>query len=169
MALACAPRSGRGPATAAAGRLHRPTGAGPEFRYARTMERNTRQRMAIREAIARAGRPLLPQEVLESAQAAAPGLSIATVYRNLRSLVEEGALRPVVLPGENARYEPAGTGHHHHFQCLSCQRVYEVDACPGDLAWLAPPGFSVEDHDLTLYGRCRNCGPRSRGEARPGP
>jgi Fur family ferric uptake transcriptional regulator len=107
------------------------------------MERNTRQRTAIREAIAQAGRPLLPQEVLEAAQEGAPSLSIATVYRNLRTLVDEGELRLVVLPGENARYEPAGGGHHHHFQCLQCQRVFEVEACPGNLASLAPPGFTV--------------------------
>jgi Fur family ferric uptake transcriptional regulator len=123
------------------------------------MERNTRQRTAIREAIAQAGRPLLPQEVLQAAQPGAPGLSIATVYRNLRTLVEDGLLRTVVLPGENARYELADTGHHHHFQCRLCQRVFEVEACPGNLASLAPAGFTVEDHDLTLYGRCCDCGP----------
>lgn len=123
------------------------------------MERHTRQRAAIREAMARAGRPLLPQEVLEVAQAAAPGLSIATVYRNLKLMVDEGEIRTVMLPGENTRYELAGDGHHHHhFQCTRCQRVFEVEACPGDLASLAPAGFTVEDHDLTLYGRCRECG-----------
>ncbi len=130
------------------------------------MERNTRQRTAIREAIAQAGRPLLPQEVLEAAQGGAPGLSIATVYRNLRALIDDGQLRPVVLPGENARYELAGGGHHHHFQCLQCQRVFEVDACPGDLASLAPAGFAVEDHDLTLYGRCSDCALARAGKAR---
>jgi Fur family ferric uptake transcriptional regulator len=131
------------------------------------MERNTRQRAAIREAIAQAGRPLLPQEVLDAAQAGAPGLSIATVYRNLRTLLDEGELRSVMLPGENARYELAGGGHHHHFQCLRCQRVFEVEACPGNLAALAPPGFRVEDHDLTLYGRCAECAAASapRGRA----
>ena len=122
------------------------------------MGRNTRQKTAIREAIVRAGRPLLAQEVLEAAQVLAPGLSIATVYRNLKSLVDDGALRAVLLPGANPRYEPADSGHHHHFQCLKCERVFEVDACPGDLASLAPSGFTVEDHDLTLYGRCRDCG-----------
>jgi Fur family ferric uptake transcriptional regulator len=129
------------------------------------MERNTRQRTAICEAIAQAGRPLLPQEVREAAQSMAPGLSIATVYRNLRTLVDEGELRSVLLPGANARYEVARRGHHHHFQCLMCQRVFEVDACPGNLASLAPAGFSVEDHDLTLYGRCRECGPALAGRA----
>jgi Fur family ferric uptake transcriptional regulator len=123
------------------------------------MERNTRQRTAIRDAIAQSGRPLLPQEVLESAQASTPGLSIATVYRNLKSLTDDGTLRTVLLPGENARYELAHTGHHHHFQCRQCQRVFEVDACPGDLSHLAPAGFTVDDHDLTLYGRCAECAP----------
>jgi Fur family ferric uptake transcriptional regulator len=132
------------------------------------MERNTRQRTAIREVIAQAGRPLLPQEVLEAAQAITPGLSVATVYRNLRTLVDEGELRPVVLPGENARYELAGGGHHHHFQCLTCQRVFEVDACPGNLASLAPAGFTVQDHDLTLYGQCSDCGAR-RSKRASGP
>lgn len=123
------------------------------------MERNTRQRTAIRDAIARADRPLLPQEVLDAAQQAVPGLGIATVYRNLKQLVEDGELQPVNLPGENVRYEAVGHLHHHHFQCRQCQRVFDVHACPGDLSRLAPQGFTVEDHELTLYGRCSTCAP----------
>ncbi len=133
------------------------------------MERHTRQGAAIREAIAQAGRPLLPREVLDAAQAGAPGLSIATVYRNLRNLLDEGELRMVVLPGESARYERAGSAHHHHFQCRRCQRVFDVPACPGDLAALAPPGFTVEDHDLTLYGCCTDCAPTRAGGLRRSP
>ncbi|NUZ06690.1 Fur family transcriptional regulator [Piscinibacter koreensis] len=125
------------------------------------MERNTRQRAAIREAIAQADRPLLPLEVLEAAQLQAPGLGIATVYRNLKALVQEGELQPVSLPGENLRYELFGRPHHHHFQCAQCNRVFEVHACPGDLSKLAPAGFVVDDHELTLYGRCKECLARS--------
>ncbi len=123
----------------------------------RQMERNTRQRDAIRDAIVRAERPLLPQEVLAAAQEHAQGLGMATVYRNLKALVEDGELRAVTLPGENPRFEPAGHQHHHHFQCNACQRVFDVHACPGDLTRMAPQGFVVEDHDLTLYGRCKDC------------
>ena len=97
------------------------------------MERNTRQRSAIRDAIAQAQRPLLPQEVLEAARTEVPGLGIATVYRNLKALVEEGELQVVNLPGENPRFEVVGHRHHHHFQCRQCQRVFDVHACPGDL------------------------------------
>lgn len=131
------------------------------------MERNTRQRMAIRDAIALAQRPLLPQEVLGAAQSQVPGLGIATVYRNLKAMVDEGELQAVTLPGENPRFELAGHGHHHHFQCRHCARVFDVHACPGDLQRLAPAGFRVDGHDLTLYGRCRDCAaPPARRSAR---
>jgi Fur family ferric uptake transcriptional regulator len=129
------------------------------------MERNTRQRAAIRDAIAQAHRPLLPQEVLGAAQQGVPGLGIATVYRNLKALVEEGELRLVHLPGENPRFELVGHQHHHHFQCRACQRVFDVHACPGDLSAMAPQGFTVEDHDLTLYGRCSECVPAAPAPA----
>ena len=126
------------------------------------MERNTRQRTAIRIAIEHANRPLLPGEVLAAARRDVPGIGIATVYRHLKCLVEEGALLAVNLPGENPRYEAATHCHHHHFQCVGCNRVFDVHACPGDLTRLAPAGFTVERHDLTLYGRCAECGlPRS--------
>lgn len=121
------------------------------------MERSTRQRAAIRAAVDHAARPLLAQEVLELAQQDVPGLGLATVYRNLKSLVEVDELQVVQLPGENPRYERAGHQHHHHFQCRGCQRVFDVHACPGNLARLAPAGFSVQDHELTLYGLCASC------------
>lgn len=123
------------------------------------MERSTRQRVAIRAAIDAAGRPLSPQEVLKASQIEVEGLGMATVYRNLKLLVEAGEIQTVNLPGESARYEPAHQDHHHHFQCKVCHRVFDVHACPGNLAKLAPDGFIVESHDLTLYGRCGECAP----------
>lgn len=130
------------------------------------MERSTRQRTAIRAVIDAAGRPLSPQEVLEAAQAEVPALGLATVYRNLKLLVEEGEIAAVTLPGESARYEHAQHAHHHHFQCTTCRRVFDVHDCPGDLAKLAPAGFTVEHHELTLYGRCDECKPVRRAAPR---
>ena len=133
------------------------------------MERSTRQRTAIRAAIDQAQRPLSPQEVLDAAQAEVSGLGLATVYRNLKLLQDAGEIQPVNLPGDNPRYESSLHAHHHHFQCTTCQRVFDVHQCPGDLANLAPKGFTVEHHELTLYGRCNECpAPRkpSRGAHR---
>lgn len=121
------------------------------------MRRHTQQRDAIRQAFERSDRPLSHQEIHEAAARLAPGLGIATVYRNVRSLVEDGWLRPVDLPGAPSRYEVAGKGHHHHFHCRRCDRLYEVERCPGDLRSLAPRGFLPESHEIILYGLCRAC------------
>lgn len=120
-------------------------------------ERDTQQRRAIRSAIERADRPLSPREVLDEAQPLSPGLGIATVYRALKNGVEGGWLQPVDLPGEPPRYEPTGKEHHHHFHCRTCDRVYEIEGCPNDLRNLTPAGFTLETHEIVLYGRCADC------------
>jgi len=120
------------------------------------MERDTRQRRAIRRAFETSGRPLSPREVRAAAHRHAPTLGLATVYRNLRSLVEEGWLVPVEVPGEPARYEPAGKRHHHHFRCRRCDRLFELGGCRRPVP-RAPRGFVVESHELTLFGRCAAC------------
>jgi Fur family ferric uptake transcriptional regulator len=125
----------------------------------RAMERDTQQRRAIREAIERASRPLSPREVLELARPFCPGLGIATVYRTLKVWVEEGRLAQVDLPGEPPRYEATGKAHHHHFHCRACDRVYELQGCPEGLRRMTPEGFSLEAHEVVLYGRCAACSP----------
>ncbi|MFT4192157.1 MAG: transcriptional repressor [Comamonas sp.] len=132
------------------------------------MERNTRQRNAIQTAIDEARRPLSPQEVLDAAQRDVPGMGIATVYRNLKSMLEAGAIELVVLPGDNPRYESrqAAQHHHHHFQCRACARVFDVPGCVAGYEQLAPAGFTVEGHELTLYGLCADCA-ATAGERAP--
>ncbi len=124
------------------------------------MQRNTQQRAAIRRAFERADRPLSPAEALIVAQETVPGLGIATVYRNVKALVERQWLAEVVLPGAPSRYEVAGKLHHHHFRCRICDRVFEVEACPPDFTTLTPRGFRLESHDITLFGRCADCARR---------
>ena len=122
-----------------------------------TPNRNTRQRRAIREAFALADRPLNPNEVLELAATDEQGVGIATVYRNIKALVEEGWLTTVELPGESARYELAGKAHHHHFHCKGCGKVFELAGCLTGFKALAPPGFQVTGHEVLLYGTCQTC------------
>lgn len=121
------------------------------------MERNTRQKAAVRSALVVARRPLTPQEVLEAAQRDVPGLGIATVYRTLKSMLGDGSAVAVDLPGSVTRYEMAHHGHHHHFHCKACERVFEVEGCPPDLGRFAPPGFVLDGHEVVLYGRCATC------------
>ena len=132
-----------------------------------TFQRGTRQRAAIRHAIDAAKRPLLPQEILELAQRQVAELGIATVYRNIKLLQEAGEIHAVELPGEAPRFESAHHGHHHHFQCRSCERVFDVHGCHEDFARWAPPGFAVEALELTLYGRCADCARKAARQPQP--
>lgn len=119
--------------------------------------RTTCQRSAIVEVIRDAPGPLRPMEILELASHQVPTLGIATVYRQLKRLQESGEVRAVELGINDVRYEPTDRGHHHHFLCRECGEAFDIDGCPGGIAKLAPPGFEVDEHEVTLYGRCRNC------------
>jgi Fur family transcriptional regulator, ferric uptake regulator len=121
--------------------------------------RNTKQKNAIRAAFVETGRPLSPEEALAYAQQKVHDLSIATVYRNLKSMVEEGWLVTVQFPGEAARYEISGKGHHHHFWCNSCRKAYELEGCIPKLKLKLPRGFRSLGHELVLYGMCAACSP----------
>ena len=125
------------------------------------MNRNTRQRAAIRETLARAGRPLSPAEIHRDADKRVGGMGLATVYRTIKAFLEEGWLESVELPGQPPRYELAGKHHHHHFHCNACGKVFEIGGCPENLRNLVPRGFKVAGHTVLLYGRCRACETKS--------
>lgn len=149
------------------------------------MERHTRQRQALLDALARSGQALSPTELLTLAREAVPSLNLSTVYRQIRGLLDAERVVRVELPGQPARYEipptpesagarsraptakarrgghdhgpQSSSGHHHHFHCVACDRVFPIHACPGPMNHLAPAGFEVQHHDLTLRGRCASC------------
>jgi Fur family transcriptional regulator, ferric uptake regulator len=122
-----------------------------------TQTRNTRQKDAIRAAFVNADRPLSPDEAFSFAQKQVDALSIATVYRNISSLVEDGWLAAVAVPGGVARYEVAGKAHHHHFQCKICGTVHELEGCDIDARPKLPRGFKYTGHDMFVYGVCPAC------------
>ena len=121
------------------------------------MQRDTRQRRAIRRVFRNAGRPLTRDEVLRHGQRIVPSLGVATVYRNVKILADEGWLTEVQLPGGALRYELADRPHHHHFLCRACDQAFDVDRCPPEIETLAPDGFEVDSHEVILFGRCAEC------------
>ncbi len=121
--------------------------------------RNTSQQRAIGNAIEAAGRPLSIQEISDLAAADVPSIGLRTVYRVVNRLLEDGVIAPVTMPGQPDRYELAETAarHHHHFHCVSCDRVFDVHGCPGRMDRMVPDGFVLDGHEITLSGRCAQC------------
>jgi Fur family transcriptional regulator, peroxide stress response regulator len=100
----------------------------------------------------------------------APGVSLGTVYRNLRLLVDAGLLGE--LPGPRARFD-ANTRVHHHFTCLRCGRIADVEAPVAEphLRALSKrvetrTGLAITHLRIDFFGRCGEC--QVQGRARPG-
>jgi Fur family ferric uptake transcriptional regulator len=122
------------------------------------MRYSTRQREAILNTLRRADRPLTPQEIREGANADSAGIGLATVYRALKTFMARKEVLLVEIPGNPPCYEPADRGHHHHFVCDRCRHIFDLHGCVQDLDTLVPRDFSVQRHDITLYGVCAACG-----------
>jgi len=96
-------------------------------------------------------------------------VSLGTVYRNLRLLVDVGLLGE--LPGPRARFD-ANIRAHHHFTCVRCGRIADVEAPvaePHSRALSkrveARTGLAITHHRIDFFGHCREC--QTKGAARP--
>jgi Fur family ferric uptake transcriptional regulator len=121
--------------------------------------RSTTQRDAIWAALQGAVGPLLPEEILAVAKRRCRSLGLATVYRALQRFEDEGRADRVTSGNGRVRFEIA-RGHHHHFECRDCERVYDVPGClrsPRSLERTLPAGFRLETHEVRLEGLCADC------------
>ncbi len=98
-------------------------------------------------------------EIYALARKEMPSLSLATVYRNLNQLAENGIIRRIDGLDGSVHFDH-NLCKHYHFICTKCNKVYDVtyDIAP-DLAdkVLAETGLFVESFDISLKGICPNC------------
>ena len=124
------------------------------------MKRKTQQRQAILKALDSARGPLTADELWHEAKGLEPKIGMATIYRNLKSLMQEEVIQEVHIPNQSTRFERRYEGHRHYFFCDSCKKVLDIQAsCPVaalDGVTLAS-GFRIRRHNLTFYGLCSSC------------
>lgn len=120
--------------------------------------RATPQRRLLLSEIERWHGAFTALELYERARRAEPRLGIATTYRTLDALRENGSIR--ALAGREPRtYVRCHPGHHHHLVCTSCGAVQETDLCavPSKAELKRRHGFAPERHELEIYGTCSRC------------
>ena len=106
------------------------------------------------------------EELYRRASALDGRISIATVYRTVRLLEENGILERRDFGGGRARYEPSEDGrHHHHLIDVETGRVIEFhdpahEAMLRDIA--ARLGFEIISLRLEMFGRRLEVKPRLR-------
>lgn len=126
----------------------------------------TNQRMLVLEIMAeRPGQHLTAEEIFELAKIRCPEIGLATIYRTVQVLVDLSVIDKVSFDDGFARYELGGLEsesrhHHHHAICSRCGKVFSFE---GDLldtleqAIDDTMGFLVTDHEVKLYGYCKDC------------
>jgi Fur family ferric uptake transcriptional regulator len=121
------------------------------------MQRMTKQRAIILKCLSETGRPLCIEEIQEYAKKEIPQINLSTIYRTLKTLLEEHKIALIELPGEKTCYEMIQNGHRHYFLCDSCNKIYFINKCPKGLADIIPKGFRLLGHSITLNGFCSTC------------
>ncbi|WBU37280.1 Fur family transcriptional regulator [Homoserinibacter sp. YIM 151385] len=124
------------------------------------VKRNTWQREAVREALdGREG--FVSAQALHSAlRDAGSHIGLATVYRALADLEQEGAADSLQQEGENLYRACTPGSHHHHLICRSCGTTVEITAdeveqWAHDVA--AKHGFTRPEHIVDVFGLCADC------------
>lgn len=98
------------------------------------------------------------EELYRRASTLDPRISIATVYRTVRLLEENGILERRDFGGGRARYEATEHGHHHHLIDVESGRVIEFEDPDHERAVreiAARLGFDLISQRLELFGRKR--------------
>jgi Fur family peroxide stress response transcriptional regulator len=126
-------------------------------------QRATRQRRAVYAALAAHPDHPTAEDLHLEVRRRLPGLSLATVYKNLEVLVRAGAAGRILRADGVWRYD-VRADEHDHLRCLGCGRVEDIERPrrPGRFADITDSRFKVTGYRLELVGYCAPCqtGPR---------
>lgn len=124
-----------------------------------TVVRLTKQRQAILEAMRTTNTHPDAAWVHAEVRKKIPKISLATVYRTLESLVEEGHLVAISSGRDACRFDFKHDPHHHGI-CKHCGHIFDIPADPHHTVVLPsqlPLGFTVENIVFELHGICEHC------------
>jgi len=141
---------------------------GSQGRARGTRARGTRQAQALAAALAGLPGFCSAQEIHAELRRKGEHVGLATVYRHLQALSEQGSVDAIRDASGETLYRQCGTSvHHHHLTCRTCGRSVEVEGRAVE-QWAervaAEAGFTDVGHTVELFGLCPEC-----AASRPGP
>jgi Fur family peroxide stress response transcriptional regulator len=84
-----------------------------------------------------------------------PSISLATVYKNIHTLKDEGILLEIHPQNEKPHFE-IKKAPHGHFICKKCGKIYDFEvktSCNPHLSEIS----EIDESEVYLYGVCKNC------------
>jgi Fur family ferric uptake transcriptional regulator len=131
---------------------------------AREYKLTPRRESVLRVLLENKDKHLSAEEVYNLVKEKAPDVGLATVYRTLELFSDFDIIHSMDFGDGRKRYE-YGDGedarhHHHHVICLRCGKIYEMgeDLLEDlELRVSRELDFDVVNHQLKIFGYCRDC------------
>lgn len=116
---------------------------------------------AVLEVLRISGNHPTALDVYEAVRQSRPRIGLATVYRILHQLTEQGLIKELEHGGECARYD-ARTSRHDHAICTSCGALLDIPMeirLPDEALQAAAKASGIElaSHEVRIYGQCASC------------
>lgn len=119
----------------------------------------TEQRLAVLQIISQRFHPLSIQDITSELSKKNLSIDKVTIYRIIDKFLEKQIIRQIDFHDNKIRYE-LNNDHHHHLVCKICgkiQPIYEACLNIDTNKILKDYDFSVEDHSLEFFGKCKDC------------
>lgn len=125
----------------------------------------THQRQVIYETVLSLPGHPSTETIFDKVRQRIPSISLATVYKNVRTFLDAGVFQEVSFHQRSLRVE-ANRRPHHHLVCTKCKSITDLD--PEELEPIrlrnrAPRGFHVKRFAVDVLGICRSCSGQERG------
>lgn len=124
-------------------------------------QRRTRQRAAVDEVLDEVPDFASAQELFAMLRARGSRIGLATVYRTLQTLADDGRVDVLRTDaGESVYRRCAADEHHHHLVCRSCGAAVEISR-PAVETWAEQVArehdYVQVTHTVELFGLCPRC------------
>jgi len=120
------------------------------------IRRITPQRMKILDYLSKVKIHPTAEVVYDAIKDEMPKLTLATVYRNLNLLAEEGQIVKLEINGE--MHFDGDQSKHQHFVCNKCNKVYDIfEEKISNYALKNLKLFEPEVVQIIYRGSCNNC------------
>jgi Fur family ferric uptake transcriptional regulator len=124
-------------------------------------QRRTRQRAAVDEVLDDNDDFTSAQRLHAMLKERGSRVGLATVYRTLQAMAEDGRVDVLRTDSGEAVYRRCGIeDHHHHLVCRSCGAAVEI-ARPAVESWATQVarehGYVDVTHTVEIFGLCPRC------------
>ena len=98
------------------------------------------------------------REIYEKIKKSFPSLSLATVYKNINTMLESNFIKELKIVGSESKYELTKEAHS-HLICNNCGAVEDlflaVDYIKDEA--LSKSSYKIEEVVVQIKGKCSNC------------